>query len=130
LRKNGYSVVGEKKSPQSSHQGYVSERDNRIVCKINGIVLVLQKQDGESVVRWPAKPDVKNAILSDLGDTKIFDCRDLVACSGPRQLSAIRSRNPAENQRVPRRSSWRSLSGFKADGAWAMSSGVSFMALA
>ena len=86
MGKDGYSVVGEEDSPQSSHQGYVPERDNGIVCEIDGIVLVLQKREDESVVRLPAKIDVENAILSDLGDTKIFDCRDFVACNGPRRF--------------------------------------------
>jgi hypothetical protein len=36
-------------------------------------VLVLQKREGKSVVRLTAKVDVENAILADLGDTKIFD---------------------------------------------------------
>ena len=36
-------------------------------------MLVLQKREGESVVRLTAKADVENAILADLGDTKVFD---------------------------------------------------------
>ena len=46
LRENGYSIVGEEESPQSSHRGYVSERGDGIVCEIDGIVLVLQKMKG------------------------------------------------------------------------------------
>lgn len=82
------------------------------------------------MVSLPVKLDVESAISSDLGDTKIFDGRDFMTYNRPRRFSAFCCLDPAENQRVPRRSSWRSLSGFNADGAWAMSSGVSFMALA
>ena len=55
LRKNGYSVVGEEESSQSSHRRYVSKCDNGIVCEIDGIVLVLQKTKREFAVRLPVK---------------------------------------------------------------------------
>ena len=97
MRENGYSVVGEEESPQSSHQGNVSKRYNGIVCEIDGILLVLQKREGESVVRLQAKPDMENATSSDLGDPKIFDCWDFVAYGGPRRLSAFRSWDPGKN---------------------------------